>query len=263
VSSDLSTKLIRHLQSEGFDPAFSSDAEIDYAFGIPLDFLGITGPIIPLWVNAYVPPQPSVERCYAFGQALERGLSALGVRAAVVTSGGLSHFPGTERYSEPDTEFDRELLAEMETGNLRWLLSLDEKRLDDTGNVEVRCWAVTAGMLGQRKPDMSSFDPSWHHNYATLAWYTEPGAVEESRHYPAVAPEHVGLMRVLHVLAHDADARTRYLDDPEAFARAQDIDPEEQKALASLDQETMIGLGVHPFLPFMARMWLDRQREQK
>ena len=48
-----------------------------------------------------------------------------------------------------------------------------------------------------------------------------------------------------------------------AFARAQDIDPEEQKALASLDQETMIGLGVHPFLPFMARMWLDRQREQK
>ena len=142
-------------------------------------------------------------------------------------------------------------------------MSLDEKRLDDTGNVEVRCWSVTAGMLGQRKPDMSSFDPSWHHNYATLAWYTEPGAVEESRHYPAVAPEHVGLMRVLQVLAHDADARTRYLDDPEAFARAQDIDLEEQKALASLDQETMIGLGVHPFLPFMARMWLDRQREQK
>ena len=117
--------------------------------------------------------------------------------------------------SSPFDEESVELLAEMETGNLRWLLSLDEKRLDDTGNVEVRCWAVTAGMLGQRKPDMSSFDPSWHHNYATLAWYTEPGAVEESRHYPAVAPEHVGLMRVLQVLAHDADARTHYLDDPE------------------------------------------------
>ena len=263
VSSELSTKLIRHLQAEGFDPAFSSDAEIDYAFSIPLDFLGVGGPIIPLWVNAYVPPQPSVERCYAFGQAMERGLGALGVRAAVITSGGLSHFPGTERYAEPDTEFDRALLAEMETGNLRWLLSLDEKRLDDTGNVEVRCWAVTAGMLGQRKPDMSSFDPSWHHNYATLAWYTEPEAAEGSLHYPAVAPELVGLMRALHVLAHDAGARARYLDDPAAYAGALDIGPEERKALASLDQETMIALGVHPFLPFMARMWLDRQREQK
>ena len=151
----------------------------------------------------------------------------------------------------------------METGNLRWLLSLDEKRLDDTGNVEVRCWAVAAGMLGQRKPDMSSFDPSWHHNYATLAWYSEPAAAEEKLHYPAVAPERVGLMRALHVLAHDDGARARYLDDPAAYAGAQDIGPEERKALTSLDQEAMIALGVHPFLPFMARMWLDRQRDQK
>ncbi|MDP6774623.1 MAG: hypothetical protein QGI63_10155, partial [Rhodospirillales bacterium] len=143
------------------------------------------------------------------------------------------------------------------------LLSLDEKRLDDTGNVEVRCWAVTAGMLGQRKPDMTSFDPSWHHNYATLAWYSEPEKAEESRHYPAVAPEHVGLMRALHVLAHDGDARARYLDDPEAYAGGLDIDPEERKALASLDQDAMLALGIHPFLPFMARLWLDRQREQE
>lgn len=101
-----------------------------------------------------------MERCYALGQAMSRGLKALGVRAVVVTSGGLSHFSGTDRYAHPDLEFDRNLMAELETGNLRWLLSLDEKRLDETGNIELLCWAAAAGMLGERKPDMSSLDPS-------------------------------------------------------------------------------------------------------
>lgn len=260
VAADASTRIIRRLQAEGFDPAFSSDAEIDYAFGIPLDFLGIPGPIIPIYVNAYVPPQPSVERCYAFGQALERAVSAMGLRTVVVTSGGLSHFPGTERYGEPDTAFDRKLLAELETGNLRWLLSLDERRLDETGNVEVRCWAMAAGILGQRKPDMISFDPSWHHNYATLAWYTESEAEEADLHYPAVAPERVALTRALHVLGHDADERVRYLADPGTYAAALGLDAAEEKALASLDEAAIRALGVHPFLPFMARLQVERQR---
>lgn len=105
--------LLRHLQAEGFDPAFSSTAALDYAFGIPLDFLGHTGPILPLFVNAYLPPQPGIERCYALGQALGRGIAALDLRAVVVASGGLSHFPGTDRYSQPDLDFDTKLMAEL------------------------------------------------------------------------------------------------------------------------------------------------------
>ncbi len=261
VAHETSTALIRYLQDEGFDPAFSSNAALDYAFGIPLTFLGIDGPIIPLYVNAYVPPQPRIERCYQLGQAMERGLRAQAVRAVVVTSGGLSHFPGTERYPNPDIEFDRKLMSELQTGNLRWLLSLDEKRLDDTGNIELRCWAVAAGMLGERKPDMASLDPSWHHNYATLGWYTQPDDTVAALHYPAIRADRVALSEAIYGLANDPEERARYLKDPGAYAMRLELTAEERSALVNMEEAEMRSLGVHPFLPFMARLQLDRQRK--
>jgi len=260
VAHEASTALVRHLQAEGFDPAFSSSAALDYAFGIPLSFLGWKGPIVPLYVNAYVPPQPPIERCYRLGEAAARGLTAAGIRAVVVASGGLSHFPGTERYAHPDLAFDEKLMAELATGNLRWLLSLDERRLDETGNIELRCWAVAAGMLGERKPDLASLDPSWHHNYATLAWWSEAEAADFRPHYPPVDPARVALSQALHGLATDAEARARYLADPAAYAAAHGLAAEERAALVALTEEGLRALGVHPFLPFMARLQLDRER---
>src|ERR1043166_6850820 len=45
-------------------PAFTSTAKTDYAIGIPLPHLGHPGPVLPIYVNAYLPPQPTMERCY-------------------------------------------------------------------------------------------------------------------------------------------------------------------------------------------------------
>ena len=259
VDSDTSTSLLRYLQEEKFDPAFTSTAELDYAFGIPLTFLELDLPVIPLYVNAYVPPQPRIERCYHLGQAIDRGLKALGKRAAVVASGGLSHFPGTERYASPATEFDLKLVRELSAGNLRWLLSLDEKRMDDTGNIELRCWAVAAGMLGERVPDTVSFDPSWHHNYATFAWWSEAPDTAADFHYPAVAPERVALTDALHRIANDAAERARFAADRDAFAAGLDMSAEEKSALTAMDEAGFARLGIHPFVPFMARLQLERE----
>src|SRR3546814_5184745 len=82
---------------QGFDPAFTSTARLDYAIGIPLTHLGHAAPVLPIWVNAYLPPQPTMERCYGFGQAVARAVGALGLRTAVLASGGMSHFPGTDQ----------------------------------------------------------------------------------------------------------------------------------------------------------------------
>jgi 2,3-dihydroxyphenylpropionate 1,2-dioxygenase len=258
VASNISLALVEHLQRQGFDPAFTSTAEIDYAFGIPLSFLGVAGPVLPLYVNAYVPPQPSMERCYAFGQALERSLAVIGKRAVVVASGGMSHFPGTDRYAYPDLEFDRAVLARLETGNLKSLIGYDAATLDRHGNVELRCWAVAAGLLGERKPDLVSLDPSWHHIYATLAFLTPPGAAAETLHYPTVRPERVALTAALHQLANDPAARARYRADPAGFAAAAGVTAEETAALTRLDQHAMVALGVHPLVPFLAKLQLDR-----
>jgi 2,3-dihydroxyphenylpropionate 1,2-dioxygenase len=259
VASGVSLALVEHLQREGFDPAFTSTAEIDYAFGIPLTFLGVDGPVLPLYVNAYVPPQPSMERCYGFGQALARGLAATAKRAVVVASGGMSHFPGTDRYAHPELEFDRSVLARLATGNLKSLIGYDAATLDHTGNIELRCWAVAAGMLGERKPDLVSLDPSWHHIYATLGFFSPPQASMEP-HYPNVKPERVRLTAALHQLANDAGARKRYVADPAAFASGAGVSTEEERALASLDQAAMVALGVHPLVPFLAKLQIDRER---
>ena len=259
VDSETSTYLLRYLQEEKFDPAFSSTAKLDYAFGIPLTFLGIDLPVIPLYVNAYVPPQPRIERCYHLGQAIGRGLQALGKRAVVVASGGLSHFPGTDRYASPATKFDLKLMRELGTGNLRWLLSLDDRMLDKTGNIELRCWAVAAGMLGERVPDMVSFDPSWHHNYATFAWWSAQNGDTNPLHYPAIAPERVTLTNALHRIANDDAERARFSANRASFAAGLNLSPEETAALIAMDENAFTRLGVHPFVPFMARLQLERE----
>ena len=41
VASKASLDLLRYAQRNNVDPAFTSNAKIDYAFGIPLDFTGI------------------------------------------------------------------------------------------------------------------------------------------------------------------------------------------------------------------------------
>ena len=50
-------------------------------------------------------------------------------------------------------------------------------------------------------------DPSWHHNYASLAWTGGQGESEHAAHYPSIKPELVELTSALHGLAHDAELR--------------------------------------------------------
>ena len=262
VASQASLDLLRYAQRNNVDPAFTSNAKIDYAFGIPLDFTGIdTIPILPIFVNAYVPPQPSIERCFAFGRILGDGIKALGLRAVVVCSGGLSHYPGTERYMDPgpDEEFDRHFMSMMERGELRYLLALDEKKLDETGNIELRCWGVAAGMIGERAPDVTNFEPTWHHNYGTVAWTKEPGIDHFEPHYPSIHPKRVILSEVLHNLSTDEKEREKYLLNPAAYAATiEGISNEEREALISLDQSEMIALGMHPFVSHSFRRVLER-----
>ena len=73
-------------------------------------------PSCPLYVNVYLPPQPTPRRCYAWGQALRAILDARPERVALIASGGLSHYPGTDRYASPDFEWDRQLLAGLAEG---------------------------------------------------------------------------------------------------------------------------------------------------
>jgi 2,3-dihydroxyphenylpropionate 1,2-dioxygenase len=258
VPSRIGVEIVRQMYRQGFDPAFTSVAKIDYAIGIPLTHLGIEDPVLPIYVNAYLPPQPAIERCYAFGQAVARIVTAMGLRTAVIASGGMSHFPGTERYSRPELGWDRQVLEKLATGNLKSLIGYDEAALDEAGNVELRCWAAAAGMLGERRPDIVSLEPSWHHNYASLGWFSAQSG-EPEPHYPAIRPELVDLTTALHGLAHDEQSRGEYLTDRAAYAGRFGLTQPQRTALLALDTPALVALGVHPLVAFLANMQVARQ----
>ena len=259
IPSEIGFEIVRQLYRQNFDPAFTSTAKIDYAIGIPLTHLGHTDPVLPIYVNAYLPPQPPMERCYAFGQAVARTVTALGLKTVVLASGGMSHFPGTDRYSNPELDWDTRALEKLRSGNLKSLIGYDETELDDTGNIELRCWACAAGALGERKPDIVSMDPSWHHNYASLAWV---GAQTEKHdaHYPAIRPELVELTSALHALAHEAEKRALYIADAAAYADQFKLSEAQRQALIALDLPAIVAMGAHPLVPFLAKLQVERLR---
>ena len=259
VASDTAVEVVRGLQDRAFDPAFTLTATIGYEFGIPLTFLGFDGsiPLLPVYVNTYVAPQPRSERCYAFGQALHGAFAEQGLRAVVVASGGLSHYPGTERYSNPDVAFDEALFARLSAGNLRALVGYDDHGLDETGNVEVRSWQILAGALGERRPDRTLFEPSWHHTYGVLAWTKDSADDRPPLHYPPFPPERLELLRALYTLRMDDDARRRFLADRPGFVADYGLAAEERAALVDLDEAALRELGVHPLLGFLARLQVD------
>jgi len=233
--------LVKELLDAGFDPAFTLDAALGTAFTIPLDFCGYRRetPFLPVFVNAYVPPQPTPERCFAFGRALARALERLGRRAVVLASGGLSHYPGTPLYPHPDLATDRIIFERLAAGNLCYLLSLDAAALDRTGNVECRALQILAGAIGDRPPQVSLFEPSWHHIYAVVGWTDLAPAAAATPHYPATEPARSALAAAIFALVSDPAAREQFHRDRGGFAARFELPADEGTALAALDRDAL------------------------
>ena len=233
--------VVRELLDLGFDPAFTLDAALGTAFTIPLEFCGYPRetPFLPVFVNAYVPPQPTPERCFAFGRALALALARIGRRAVILASGGLSHYPGTPLYPHPHLATDRIIFEHLKAGNLRYLLSLDAAALDRSGNVECRSLQILAGMIGDRPPQTALFEPSWHHIYAVVGWTELMPVAAAALHYPATAPERSGLAAAIFTLVEDEAARAAFRRDPALYAAGCALAEDERAALAALDREAL------------------------
>ena len=238
IDGEAGYALTREMLDLGFDPAFTLDAGLGTAFTIPLEFCGYPRetPFLPVFVNAYVPPQPSPERCFAFGRAFGLALERIGRRAVVLASGGLSHYPGTPLYPHPDLATDRVIFEHLAAGNLRYLLSLDAAALDKSGNVECRSLQILAGAIGDRPPQSSLFEPSWHHIYAVVGWTELAPLAPLALHYPATAPERNQLAAAIFSLVEDAEASAAFRHDPARYAARFELAEDERAALVALDQ---------------------------
>ena len=159
-----------------FDLAYSQHLRLDYAFYVPLHFTmpEPAVPIVPLYVNVYLPPQPTPRRCYAWGGALRAILDARPERVALMASGGMSHYPGTDRYASPDFDWDRQMLASLVAGRGAEAARLTGEELDKAGNVEFRTWITLLGAVGDTPAQVLCYEPSWHHGNAMVVWPLTP-----------------------------------------------------------------------------------------
>jgi protocatechuate 4,5-dioxygenase beta chain/2,3-dihydroxyphenylpropionate 1,2-dioxygenase len=167
MAEDILNKLV---VDHNFDMAYSEDAELGHAFSIPFEFLiGKRNiPVVPFFTNVYVPPLPTPQRCAALGKAIAQIVKGRKERVAIVTSGGMSHFPGTTKYTSPEFDFDRWLVAQMEAGNTDALLKMTGTQLDEVGNTEMLNWAVMFGAIGPVAGELIDYIPTWHHGLAMM-----------------------------------------------------------------------------------------------
>ena len=168
---DLANSLMDGLLDRGFDPAFSQNEVLDHSFLVPLNFMveeGLDAPLLPLVVNAYVPPQPSIRRCHDLGRAIADWAQSAGKRVGIVSTGGMSHYPGTHRFSAPDVEADHRVLGWLEAGDVERLVSMSAADLDAIGMVELRTWAIALGARGAGQVRRHSYWDSGHCGYAVI-----------------------------------------------------------------------------------------------
>src|SRR5437763_11576999 len=150
IHEPLARSIVEQGVERGFDLCYTQSAPLDYAFYVPLHFTmpAPAVPIVPLYVNAYLPPQPTPRRCYAWGRALREIVDARPERIALMASGGMSHYPGTDRYASPDFDWDRQMLATLTAGRGAETARLTGEELDKAGNVELRTWITLLGAVG-------------------------------------------------------------------------------------------------------------------
>jgi 2,3-dihydroxyphenylpropionate 1,2-dioxygenase len=167
-------------------------------------------------------------------------------------------------YPTPDLETAKNIHERMCAGNLNYLLSFDENRLDAAGNVECRSALILAGALGpERKPDVTAFEPSWHHIYGVYGW-TKPYEPEKYQpYYPAIATEHVDLARAIYAIATNEGVLGKYISDSNAFSASYELTGEEAEALVKLDEnELRENFSINPMITYWAKLAVGRHKHK-
>ena len=170
IHQGLAEDLLDKLMSAGFDLGYSQDAVLGHAFAAVYEWVIEKRPIpvVPIFVNAYLPPLPTAKRCAELGKAIAKVIAARPERVAIVASGGMSHFPGTWKYPKPDFDFDYWAISQMEKGNHDVLINLTNEQFDDVGNTEMLSWMIMFGAIGNQPGELVTYQPTWHHGHAVM-----------------------------------------------------------------------------------------------
>lgn len=151
----LNDHLHEGLVAGDFDVAGSVEMRLDHAWACPLEFLDpdIAYPTVPISINGFIPPLPTMRRCKAFGELLGALLEQqdFAPRVALLGTGGISHWVGMPETGRIGEEFDRHVLELVESGSLDELAAIDDETIVGEGGPgagELRCWMAVLGATG-------------------------------------------------------------------------------------------------------------------
>jgi hypothetical protein len=160
--------LATHIRSEcvhaGFDLTLLQQFEVDHSIAVPLHFVppAQSIPVIPIFINGFVPPLPTAQRCHALGAAVRAAVESFpdDLRVAVMASGqfsleigGPKVAPG-KRQGVPDPAWGEHVMTLLRDGqNDALIAEATFPRLQKAGNIggELLNWIAMLGAIGERK----------------------------------------------------------------------------------------------------------------
>ena len=170
--------------ASGFDLAVTQEFDVDHSIIVPLHFLtdGVTTPVVPIWVNAFVRPWPTARRCYALGSMLKDAIASLpgNSRIVIMATGSFSLEiagpkvdPGT-RASTPDIAWSKHVHSRIRNAELDTLMAeATPERLWQAGNAaaELLNWMVMLASVGRERPHyIADHNDEDGHTYAVWRW---------------------------------------------------------------------------------------------
>ncbi len=158
---ELGRAILKSGLEKGIDLSFGENVELQHTQVVPLYFLlrEPTIPILAFFVNTWVAPLPTPRRCYQVGELIGEVARSRAERIAILATGGLSHFPGSSRIGEIETDFDHKLLESMREGKGRTLADYSTDQLLHSGNTEFLNWIVLLGAVGDVKASATFYMP--------------------------------------------------------------------------------------------------------
>jgi len=279
----LAEALLDGLVRADFDMSYSQDALLGHSFAAVYEFVmgGRRIPVVPIFINTYLPPLPSARRCQALGKAIGKIIAERSENVAIIASGGMSHYPGTWKYPQPAFDFDYWAIRQMECGNHEALLSLTNEQLDEVGNTEMLPWMAMFGAIGNQPGELLTYQPTWHHGHAVMRFI--PNKREEAglplvsstpeeykfqdaggyQFYKHPDPASYKLNKLLYDLRHKQPLRRQLYADtpgvaaqyglsPAAAAAIETLKDENIDMLRSLQSHPLVEVGAHPLGTLMS-----------
>jgi len=163
------TPLAEHLMKvgfeRGFDWAISKTLVLDHSTMVPIHLAVPAGVrAVPVYISCGMEPIISGQRCKQLGQMLGEAVRSWGGngRVAILGTGGISHWVGMARNGEVNEEFDRRILAMVESGDIDGLVALtDDEVVEQAGNgaLEIRNWIVAMSAMPDFKASVMAYEP--------------------------------------------------------------------------------------------------------